>query len=210
MGDFPTLYTPRLTLRALTLADASRVQELAGDARIAATTARIPHPYPDGAAEKYIETLAPLAAEGKQYTFAITLAGTRTPGREHDLLDTGHLIGSISLREIEEEHKRGVLGYWIGVPYWNKGFATEATRAVLAFAFSRRGLNRVTADHFVHNPASGRVLQKVGMTQEGVFRQFYWKDGAFRDVVFYAILQEEWVRARKAGKLRPSAKLQAV
>jgi RimJ/RimL family protein N-acetyltransferase len=210
MGDFPTLYTPRLTLRAMTLADAERVHELAGDARIAATTARIPHPYPAEEAAKYIETLAPQAAAGKQYTFAITLAGTRTPGREHDLLDTGHLIGSISLREIEEQHKRGVMGYWIGVPYWNKGFATEASRALLAFAFTRKGLNRVTADHFVFNPASGRVLQKIGMTQEGVLRQFCWKDGAFRDVAVFGILQEDWIRQRKTSKLRADAKLQAV
>lgn len=210
MGDIPTLYTPRLSLRAFVPADAPRIQELCGDARVAATTGRIPHPYPEGEAEKYIRTLAAPREDGSRYTFGITLAGTRTPGREHDLTDTGHLIGSISLREIETEHRRGVLGYWIGVPYWGKGFATEAARAVLAFGFIRKGLNRIMADHFVTNPASGRVMQKVGMTQEGILRQYFYKNGVCLDVAVYSILQEEWIRSRKQGKLRQSAGLQAV
>ncbi len=208
MADIPTLYTPRLTLRALTLADAPRIHELVSDARIAATTARIPHPYPAGEAEKYIQSLAEAAAEATRYSFGITLAGTRTPGREHDLLDTGHLIGVMGIREIDPAHRRGTLGYWIGVPYWNKGFATEAGRAVLSFAFTRLDLNRVAADHFAGNPASGRVMQKLGMTQEGVLRQLFCKDGQFLDCVAYAILQEEWIRNRKTSKLRTGANLQ--
>ena len=198
----PTLYTPRLCLRPLTLADAKRLQHLASDRRVASTTLMIPHPYPDGAAEAFIETLPALAWEGKSFEFGITLAGTRTPGRENDASDTGHLIGCVGLHAHGDPvHARAKIGYWIGVPYWNKGFATEAANAVLGFGFTRRGFNRIAAEHYVHNPASGRVMEKLGMTREGVLRQYDWKWDHFVDVVSYCILHEEW-RVRRYSGLR--------
>ena len=113
------LYTPRLCLRPFTLADAPRVRELAGDARIAATTATIPHPYPEGAAEQWIATLEPFTGVPLNTVFAITLTGTRTPGRELDRTDTGHLIGCIGICQPKNtQHERAEIGYWIGVPYW--------------------------------------------------------------------------------------------
>lgn len=197
------LYTPRLCLRPFVLTDAPRVRELAGDARIAATTASIPHPYPDGAAEQWIATLETFTGTPRDSIFAITLAGTRTPGREHDPADTGHLIGCIGLHQPRyPQHERAELGYWIGVAYWNRGFATEAGRAVLSYAFSKLNLHRVTSSHFAGNPASGRVLQKLGMTREGLLRKHFNKDGVFHDVAAYAILQEEWLRQRKPSRPR--------
>ena len=203
MSQQPTLYTPRLCLRPFTMADAKRVQELAGDRRVAATTARIPHPYPDGRAEAWIEGLQATALEGKDFHFAVTLAGTRTPGRELDPTDTGHLIGAVGLHaSADPAHARAVLGYWIGVPYWNKGFATEAANALLGFGFTRRGLNRIVAEHYANNPASGRVMEKLGMTREGLLRQHCAKWNQYLDVVVYGILHEEW-RARRYTPLRP-------
>jgi len=197
MSPIPRLYTPRLCLRPYSLADAGRVQELAGDKRIAATTAVIPHPYPDGAAEQWISTHENAAAN-QDYIWAVTLAGTRTPGRELDRTDTGHLIGTVGVgRNAAPEHARGVLGYWIGVPYWNKGFATEATRALLKWAFGRNEFHRVTAWHLTKNPASGRVMQKLGMTCEGTLRQHFNKWGEFHDVTCYGILADEWHSLRQ-------------
>ena len=197
------LYTPRLCLRPFTLADAPRVRELAGDKRIAETTATIPHPYPEGAAEQWIATLEPFTTIPRDSVFAITLAGTRTPGREHDPTDTGHLVGCVGLRQSQDaQHERAELGYWIGVPYWSRGFATEAGRSVLAYAFSKMNLHRVIASHFTDNPASGRVMQKLGMTCEGILREHFHKDGTFHDVAAYAILHGEWVRQRKPSRPR--------
>src|SRR5438132_11543359 len=119
----PRLYTPRLTLRGFSWADVPRVQELVSDRQVAAGTFRIPHPYPTGAAETWFEQQARAVAEGRAFTFAVTLTGTRSPGREHDLSDTGHLIGTVAL-ELELEQYRAELGYWVGTSYWNKGFAT--------------------------------------------------------------------------------------
>jgi RimJ/RimL family protein N-acetyltransferase len=190
-----------LCLRPLTLADGPRLRDLVGDRRVAATTAQIPHPYPDGAAEAYIRTHEPAAAAGTAFTFGVTLTGTRTPGRENDPSETGYLVGAIVLRVTEDpDERRGELGYWVGVPYWNKGFATEAVRAVLDFGFSRRHLHRITAYHFCNNPASGRVLQKVGMTYEGTLRAHQFKWGEYLDVALYGLLDDEWERLRKPKK----------
>jgi [ribosomal protein S5]-alanine N-acetyltransferase len=197
MAFIPTLYTPRLTLRPFAITDALRVRELAGDARVAATTAHIPHPYPCGLAEDWIRSHSHLAQDGKQYHFAVTLAGTRTPGREADWFDTGHLIGAVSLMVANQpEPGWAELGYWIGVSYWNRGFATEAAHAVLTFGFERKGLRRVVAQVAANNPASGRVLQSLGMTHEGTRVGQFSKNDEHLDLECYAIAQEEWLRTR--------------
>ena len=196
MAFIPTLYTPRLTLRPFAIADASRVRELAGDARVAATTAHIPHPYPCGLAEDWIRSHGHLAQDGKQYHFAITLAGSRTPGRETDWYDTGHLIGAVSLLASDQDRGAAELGYWIGASYWNRGFATEAAYAVLTFGFERKNLQRVTARHGANNPASGRVLVNLGMTQEGVMQESLRKGDELIDLECYAITREEWQHTR--------------
>jgi RimJ/RimL family protein N-acetyltransferase len=185
------------------------VRELAGDGRIAATTFTIPHPYPEGVAEKWIDSQEPAAAMGKQFHFAITLTGTRTPGREHALNETGFIVGAIAVcASGDPEQRRAELGYWIGVPYWGKGFATEAGRAVLEFAFTRRRLHRVFAQHYMTNPASGRVMQKLGMTAEGTLREHIFKNGEYLDVAVYSVLQKEWQRARRPKRLAASPMLQ--
>jgi len=92
---------------------------------------------------------------------------------------------------IELEHRRAELGYWIGRPWWGNGFATEAARAVVGQAFAGLGLARVFAHHFVSNPASGRVMQKIGMRQEGVLRRHVIKWGRCEDLVVYGILPDD-------------------
>jgi hypothetical protein len=77
----------------------------------------------------------------------------------------------MGLRNIDTEHSQAEMGFWIGVDYWGQGFATEAGQAVIRFGFERLNLNRVHAHHMVRNPASGRVLEKLGMKREGALRQ---------------------------------------
>jgi ribosomal-protein-alanine N-acetyltransferase len=177
--DQPTLTTARLILRHFVATDASVVQRLAGDARVAATTLHVPHPYLDGMAEAWIATHSAAWREGKVVTFAIT-------SRE------GELRGAIALR-MAFEHSRGELGYWIGHSYWGQGLATEAAGAVLEFAFRTLQLNRVQANYLPSNPASGRVLEKLGMQREGLHRERYRKGKQFQDVVECAILRRDWM-----------------
>ena len=151
------------------------MQRLAGAREVAATTLAIPHPYPDGAAEEWIS-----GHEGRDdATFAIE--------RRED----GALVGAIGLR-MERAHDRAELGYWIGVPYWGHGYATEAARAVVRYGFETEGLNRIFAFHFVSNPASGRVLEKIGMRKEGVFRSHTRKWDQHMDDACYGIVRAEW------------------
>jgi RimJ/RimL family protein N-acetyltransferase len=177
-ASIPRLTTERLVLRPLTLADAADVQRLAGEREVAETTATIPHPYPDGAAEAWIGTHVDRYARGQSVTFGIERA------------EDGVLVGAIGL-EINTEMQRAELGYWIGKPYWNQGYCTEAALAVVRFAFDVLGLRRVFAQHYGRNPASGRVMDKVGLRHEGTLRQHTVKWGTIDDMEVYGVLRGE-------------------
>lgn len=179
MQDLPTITTERLVLRPFALSDAADVQRLAGDRAVADTTLNVPHPYPDGAAERWISDHAERFERREILTLAVTLR------------DGGTLAGCISLR-LHDEHDRAEMGYWMGVPYWNQGYCSEAARAVIAYGFKQMGLNRIYAHHLVRNPASGRVMQKAGMVYEGALRQHIRKNGRYEDIASYGILRREY------------------
>ncbi|HSA56907.1 MAG TPA: GNAT family protein [Gemmatimonadaceae bacterium] len=90
------------------------------------------------------------------------------------------------------EHRRGEPGYWIALECWGRGLATEASAAVLELGFATLGLNRPRAMHFTRNPASGRVMLKLGMRFEGIHRQYLVKNSRLEDVARYALLREDW------------------
>jgi RimJ/RimL family protein N-acetyltransferase len=181
----PTLTTARLTLRPFTLADAPDVARHVSMREIAEMTLHIPHPYPEDGAAAWIGERAASYAEGKTVNFAVALR------------DDGTLVGSIGL-VLEPDHHRAEIGYWIGKPYWGRGYATEAGQAVLGFGFETLGLNKIHAAHFTKNPSSGRVLEKLGMTYEGCLREHDYKWGVYEDIKVYAVLAREWA-ARRSG-----------
>jgi len=169
----PTLRTKRLVLRAWKSSDATRIRELAGDRDVALNTMHVPHPYPDGAAEAFITDVA------------------QSPDTCSFAIDDGQLAGSIGLR-LTREFERAEVGYWIGKPFWGRGYATEALGAVLGFGFEELKLHRIYAGYFSRNAASGRVMEKSGMKFEGRLRQHVKKWDDFVDIVYYAILRDEW------------------
>lgn len=175
----PTLETVRLVLRPLTRADAPEVRRLAGDREVAATTLNIPHPYPDGMAEAWIESLPHAYDAGEAVVFGIALH------------EGGELVGTCGLK-LELPHARAEIGYWIGRDYWGRGVATEAARAVVEYAFTRLGIRRVFAHFYTRNPASGAVMRKLGMRYEGKLRQHVLKWGVFEDIELYGLLRDEW------------------
>ena len=179
MRSAPPLLTERLLLRSFTLEDAADVQRLAGDRDIAATLANMPHPYEDGMAEKWIRSCYEKFEKNEALNFAITLITEK------------NLIGGIALR-LDQKNERAELGYWIGKPYWNRGYATEAAKAMVAYSFEVLKLNRIYAYHFTRNPASGRVLEKVGMRYEGYRRQHTKKWGNFEDSMGYGMLKTDF------------------
>lgn len=179
MNAFPRLRTERLILRQFQAFDADTVQRLAGVKEVAAGTL-LPHPYALEAAAQWIAQQQESFAAGNAITFAIVLA------------EEEQLIGSIGM-EIAREHELARLSYWLGTAYWNRGYCTEAVQAVLDYGFTRLSLHRIYAPHFHNNPASGRVLRKVGMTCEGRMREHYIRFGQFVDVEIYGILREEFL-----------------
>ena len=149
-GSIPVLETKRLALRAPRLEDAKKVATLANDRRIAENTARIPHPYKKSDAENFI-TGANKA--GGEAMFLITLRYETVIGA----------CGIMFHYDTTPE-----LGYWLGVPHWGKGYATEALHAVIDYAFTDLAHEALQAGARVTNPASRRVLEKCGFQWTGV------------------------------------------
>ena len=185
MEEMPVLRTERLVLRPFALSDAADIQRLAGEWEIADTTLNISHPYEDGMAEEWIATHKPRFEEGKLCNFAITLR------------DSGDLVGAVGL-VITRRFDHAELGYWIGKPYWGKGYCTEAARAVIGYGFTHLDLHRIHASHMARNPASGRVMENTGMKREGVLRGHVKKWDKYEDLVVYAILRHEWEQNTKS------------
>ena len=145
----PVLETKRLALRAPQLEDAKSVAMLANDRRIAENTARIPHPYREADATSFIASANKPAGDA---LFLITLRD-------------GSIVGSCGLMLQDETPE---LGYWLGVPYWGKGYATEALHALIDYTFTDLGYAGLQAGARVTNPASRRVLEKCGFQWTGV------------------------------------------
>jgi len=176
----PSILTDRLLLRAFVPSDGPTVERLAGAREVADTTLALPHPYPVGGGAEWIGTHAEAWKRRERLTLAIC-----------DRAMPDEVIGAIALR-ISEIHQHGEIGYWIGAEHWGNGYATEAAKALVAYAFDELRLHRVQARHFRRNPASGRVMQKLGMTLEGIHRDAYLRWGRFEDTVLYGILASEW------------------
>ncbi|MFZ0806627.1 MAG: GNAT family protein [Candidatus Sulfotelmatobacter sp.] len=171
----PTLQTNRLTLRPYRESDIPELLPLIGTREVAATTLRIAHPYTEQDARGFLE----LARDPEKMWLAITL---RTDGRQ---------IGGIGLR-LDPTHHNAEIGYWLGVPYWGQGYATEAASEMLRYGFEDLKLHRIHASHFKHNPASGHILTKLGMRHEGCQREHLRKWDEFVDSELFGILRREW------------------
>jgi ribosomal-protein-alanine N-acetyltransferase len=140
--------TERLLLRAPAIADAARISLLAGDFEVASMTGTIPHPYSEEMAADWIRS----HQDGEEgVAFAIDLGGD--------------LIGCVGYRAYDAVHAE--MGYWLGKPYWGFGFATEAARALIRHVFQTKGFDYVTCGHFRENPASARVIAKLGFEASG-------------------------------------------
>lgn len=166
--------TPRLHLRPFQRSDMEPMLPLIGDFDIANNTSRIPHPYTMADAEAF---LTMLERDPEKPILAVTLDNA--------------VIGAVGL-ELEPLHDRAELGYWIGRPYWNKGYATEAARAMIALGFTRLALNKIVAHHFTRNPASGRVLEKAGLLKEGLLRHHFKRFNKYEDAVAHGLTRQVW------------------
>jgi [ribosomal protein S5]-alanine N-acetyltransferase len=148
-----TITTRRLTLRPFETTDAPRVAYLAGDYDVSRMCGRVPHPYSVAAAQGWIGGHLKTASR-VNLPFAVTVP-------------IDGLIGSCGIHRAEGEADAWEIGYWFGLLYWGQGYASEAARAVMDWARDQLDAKVFLAGHFEDNPASGRVLRKLGFVRTG-------------------------------------------
>ncbi len=109
--------------------------------------------------------------------------------------ESGDAIGMINIHNVSPVHKHGELGFWLSKKYWNKGYATEACKAVLYHAFTELGFKRIHSITASDNKACIKVLNKIGMSYEGTFRNYMYLNFTDRkelsDVKIYSVLKNE-------------------
>ncbi len=186
-GPMPVLETERLRLRPFTEADAADVEREAGNAEVARTLLTMPHPYPPGAALTWIAKHAEAWSSEKELPLAITWRAD------------GAFIGVVALH-FDLAHKHAEIGYWISRDEWGQGITSEAALAMTRWAFAEAGLHRVFARHMQMNPASGAVMQRIGMKFEGTLRQHYWRDDQPHDFHLYGVLKDEFAQFEAAKR----------
>ncbi len=177
--QLPDIKTERLLLNQLVASDIPRIVQYASNRKIANVTTNIPSPYTEQDAVYWINLAHQGLKRGTNAIFAIRLK----PNRE--------FVGGIGLT-IERSSNRAELGYWLAEPFWNKGYMTEAARAVIEFSFAQLNLNKVTSSHFATNPASGKVMEKAGMRKEGALKEHIQKNGTYHTLILYGLTKQQY------------------
>ena len=177
-SDLPVLETEHLMLRPVKRSDARDIYAYASDPEVARYVLWDPHRSVSDT-RTYIRYIRSLYIHGMPGSWAV------------ELRSSGHVIGTVGFMYYSETNASAEAGYSFAREHWNRGYATEALRAVIASVFSSLSLNRLEAQHDIRNPASGRVMEKSGMKKEGILRQRIRNKGEFADVVLYSILRSD-------------------
>jgi len=179
MTKFPTLHTPRLILGQLEVSDIPTIVEYADNPNIANNLRDLPQPYREKDAIFWLNMARQGFENQTEYIFKLGLK------------ETNEFIGGMGLH-LKKPHHKAELGYWIGEPFWNQGYATEAARAVLKFGFEALDLNKIYAKYYTYNPASGKVMVKNNMIKEAEFVDTQFKLGKFVTEIQYRLTKREY------------------
>jgi RimJ/RimL family protein N-acetyltransferase len=175
----PTLHTARLRLRPVTSADADDLFALHSSAHVLRYWDA--PPWSERArADQFVAACRRMAEEGSGARLAI------------DRVSDGAFIGWCSLSRWNPDHRSAALGYCLSAAAWGRGYATEAARAVLQWAFDTLDVNRVQAETDTRNLASARVLEKLGFEREGTLREDCIVDGDVSDSWVYGLIRRDW------------------
>lgn len=186
--DIYRLETPKLWLRWPRLADAPNLARFLADHDVTKMTSRIPHPYPPEEAEQFIFETRRSNVDGQSVGFVIT------PNAKPD-----QAIGAITLAPTQSEGEL-VIGYWIGVPFWGRGYAKEAVQGMIEIAFSMSRASRIIASVRTINPASKRVLEHNGFTYTHDSEPFMPARGASFPVHWFQLDRTEWCARQGAAE----------
>ncbi len=180
-SHLPTLETERLVLRKVQPGDARDLFEYGRDAEVARHVLWDAY-RTENDARMYVRYLQRQYRGDQPSSWGIVHKADRK------------MIGTIGFMWWNHDHNSAEVGYSLSRAYWNHGYMSEALTPVLRFGFEEMGLHRIEAQHEVDNPASGRVMEKVGMRREGTARGRLYNKGRYVDVDVYAILREDWQR----------------
>ncbi|GHA63575.1 GNAT family N-acetyltransferase [Pontibacter akesuensis] len=174
----PTLTTERLELRPIQPSDADFILRGLSDERV--TRYYAVHYNTAEEVQEQMKFYEDLIRSGTGVWWAFSLKGE------------GVLIGACGLNELEREHQKAQIGFWLLPGYWGKGYIQEAARAVTKYGFDTLQLNRIEAIVEGGNGQSEKVLQKLGFSYEGRLRESEAKNGAFIDLLYYSMLRREF------------------
>lgn len=176
---FPTLETERLILRKITQKDAEDIHAYASNEEVTTYVTWENHKTLDDT--RAFINYALMQYENKQVA---------PWGIEYK--ENGKLIGTIDFVSWQVEDHVAEIGYVLAPEYWGKGIMTEAANEVIAFGFNKMDVVRIQAKCFVENHGSARVMEKIGMSLEGIMRKGMFIKGKHQDLSIYSILQEEF------------------
>ena len=181
----PTLKGKLVNLRQLKRSDAAIFQRYANNRDVAYYLEALPSPYTMAEAYKWVKTTHSLARKKIGYGFGI------------EEIASGEIVGMIGLRNINTKDRNAEVGYWIGKPFWNRGYGGEALPLILRYAFKELRLRRLYAIVHSQNIASSKILEKTGFIREGIWRKASFKNNRWRDVYGYGILKSEFKMKHK-------------
>ena len=180
----PVLETEDLLLRKPAMKDAKDIYRYASDPEVARYVLWEPH-RSLSETRSFIRFLRSRIRAGYPSSWVVTLR------------ETGTVIGTIGFIWYSDENRSAELGYSFSREYWNRGYATQALRAVIGAVFRSLPVNRLEAQHDIRNPASGRVMEKSGLRQEGILRDRIVNKGEYVSTALYAILRSDWDNAQR-------------
>ena len=174
------LQTKRLWIRPYKQQDEESVYKIINSKEIYRTTLNIPYPYPRDQVGIWLHFTLKNSLYQKGYEWGV-------------FTKEDQYIGNVGIVNIDHIHKNGEITYFIGEDYWNQGYATEAVKVMLDFAFKQLNLERVQGRCMTQNAASLRVMQKCHFKYEGLARHEVLKDGVYQDIYYSAILRDEYL-----------------
>jgi [ribosomal protein S5]-alanine N-acetyltransferase len=170
--------TTVVTIEPVALKHAAVLEHLISDPAVAEPTSNIPHPYPVGGAEEWITRSVKEREAGTSYCFSILAAG--------------EFVGVVSILNVAE--RQGEIGYWIGRPYWGRGYVTLAGRQVLLVGFGELGLSKFSGKCLARNTGSYRVLEKLGFQLTGFTEIEKPKWSTPERVAEFVLSREQWAK----------------
>ena len=175
------LESERLLLNFLSYKDIPKIIEYAANPKISENVINIPFPYFEQDAVFWINSANQDLKTGEAYKFAIRLKDDKNL----------EFMGGIGLL-VDKKHNRAELGYWIAERFWSKGFMSEAVEKILEFGFETVELNKIIANHFLTNPASGKVMIKNKMIKEAEIKEHFKKGDTYLDIIQYRLTRREY------------------